>query len=610
VRLRHEGGFWRWFDVVATDHTGDEDLTGIVVTAREITDRKLAEERLTASEARFRSLVQHASDLVLVLEGRSSVRYASPSFERLLGRPAGAIVDRELLSIAHPEDQRDYERCLEVLEVERMARTELRLRHADGSWRTFDATLTDLREEPAVAGIVLNAHDVTDRKALEGDLRYRVLHDDLTGLASRALLRERLERALTRRRQDGVVDAILFIDLDDFKTINDSLGHAAGDVILQVVAHRISASVRPNETAARLGGDEFALLVEMGTEDTANEIAHRILEVLADPIEMAGRQYVVGASIGIALASADGLTAEVMLRDADAAMYYAKRRGKGRIEVFDERMHVDASERLELKADLAHAVERGELVVYYQQIVDVDTSRIAGFEALVRWQHPERGLVAPGSFIPLAEETGVIATMGRWLFDVSLRQLAEWQALGRRTGHANLDMSINVSARQLEDADIVTDLERALEASGVEPGHVTIELTESCAVATPEALERLLRIRELGVNLAMDDFGTGEASYAALARYPFTCVKVDRTILLGLGGPNHDRALAQLSSIVNLAREMGLVSVAEGVEGAQELAILHGLGFDKAQGFFFSRPVPAADARDQLLGMSSQELAS
>ncbi|MGE0878502.1 MAG: putative bifunctional diguanylate cyclase/phosphodiesterase [Acidimicrobiia bacterium] len=590
VRLVHAQGYVRWFEISAADFTSDREIGGVVLTARDVTDRKHAEDRVVASEARFRSLVQHSSDLVVLLDADTNVHYVSPSIIPVLGYELGSVNDTPLFELVHPEDTPAFVQLLGTIEPGTTRMMELRLQSASAEWHVFEATFTDLRHDPNIEGIVLNGHDVTTRKVLEGDLWHRALHDGLTGLGNRIVLKERLEAAIKSPCVDGLVHALLFIDLDDFKTVNDSLGHAAGDFLLQVAAHRIDASVGREATAARLGGDEFAVLLEQVTHEETEAIAGRVLDSMVDPITVDGVSISSTVSIGIAYYSGEDKDADVMLRDADAAMYYAKSRGKGRFEVFDHAMHAHALERLHLKGMLKGVVERQELRTFYQPIVDMHSGRILGFESLMRWEHPSRGLVPPIAFIPLAEETGEIVEMGLWLMRDSLRQLAEWQ---REFLHVQpLGMSLNLSGRQLDDDRFPGELAAALSAEGLNPADVTIELTESRPITSPEAIARLHRIADLGVHLAADDFGSGEASYAALQSHPYTVVKVDRSLVQGLGTGAHERAVAQLRSISDLAKNLGYRTVVEGVEDASQLQVLASLGFDRAQGFYFGRPVP------------------
>jgi diguanylate cyclase (GGDEF)-like protein/PAS domain S-box-containing protein len=593
IRLESTDGTPCWFEVVVADLRSDPEIDGIVVTARQIEDRKAAELQLAASEARFRGLVQHGSDVVAVVDHHGIVNYISASVTRVLGHEPHELVGRELSSMVHPDDRLALTALLFRLSTDPSAphRAELRMAGGRGEWRTLDLTMTDLTTDPAVNGVVVNAHDVTERKALEHDLRHQALHDALTGLPNRVLFRDRVQQALDRRGAGSV--AVMVIDLDDFKTINDAVGHAIGDNILHVLGLRLEQHLRAGDTLARLGGDEFSITVEDGTNrEMVAMVARRILEEIRIPIRYEEHEFVLDASIGIVFSEdCDRPDPEIMLRNADMALHAAKSRGKGRFVVYDGEMHSGVLERLELKGDLARAVDNGELLLYYQPIVSLRTRRITGFEALMRWRHPERGTVSPGSFIPLAEETGLIIPMGNWLLDAAFSQLAKW-----RTQH-EVTMSINLSPRQLDAPTIVDDIETRLLTHGIDPSWVTIELTETGLVDGGSINHsRLEAIRRLGVKVAADDFGSGYASYAALGQLPYTGVKIDMSLVQALEGAGSEKAQAQVRSLCEMAKAVGLTVVAEGVEASEQASLLITLGCDFAQGYYFSPPVPADDA--------------
>jgi diguanylate cyclase (GGDEF)-like protein/PAS domain S-box-containing protein len=607
VRLRHADGGWRWFDAVVTDMSSEPLVGGTVVNMREVTERKLAEQRLAANEARFRSLVQHSSDVVAVLDDRGRVTYASPSSSEVLGYRPDELVDRGVEVLIHPDDWSAFEHALDRVDAESdLHRIEVRIRTWPQAWKTFEVTIRDLRGEPSVGGIVLNAHDVTERKALESSLRHQAHHDELTGLANRVLFRQRISEALN----DGPATrqlAVLFIDLDDFKTVNDSLGHDAGDDLLMIIGSRVEAALRPGDTAARLGGDEFAVLLDdIPNPEHATGVARRLLGIVREPVTLGDREIVVTASVGIAFGGvAQATSPTILLRSADAAMYHAKSAGKGRVKVFDESMHLSAFERLEFKGDLARGVERNEFVLHFQPIIDLASGRITGLEALVRWDHPARGLVGPGSFVPLAEETGLIVPLGRWVLNEALDWLRHWQ----RLADPELTMSINLSVLQLADERIVDDLAAALDRTGVDPAAVVVELTEGLLAEEGLVSRRLEHIRQLGVGVAADDFGTGFASYAALQRMPFTTVKIDRGLIDGLGTSFNDRAVAQVGSIIEMAHGTGLTVVAEGIESSAQLTALTHMGCDLGQGYHFGRPLPPDDVERRLVGEAGRRIA-
>jgi diguanylate cyclase (GGDEF)-like protein len=419
------------------------------------------------------------------------------------------------------------------------------------------------------------------------------MHDALTGLGNRSLFTERVTEALATV-DDGARVAVLFVDLDDFKTVNDSLGHAAGDQLLVAVASRLQECLRITDVAARLGGDEFGLLLPASYgESEAEGVAERVLEALRAPLEIQGREIELTASVGIAFGSRIDGTGEVLLRNADVAMYLAKGRGKARYEVFREEMHADVFERLELKADLGRAIDEGQLLLHYQPVVDLATGRITEVEALVRWRHPRRGLLSPANFIPLAEETGLIVPLGRWVMDAAVAQLKRWNEL---PGGQDLVLAVNLSVRQLQQDGIVSEVLDVLDRHQVPPSHLIVEVTESMLVEeSSEAARRIDVLRSAGVSLAVDDFGTGYSSLATIQRFGIDYIKIDRSFVERLGaGAEPDL----VGTIIDLARQVGARTVAEGIEGNAQLVQLRSLGCDLGQGFYFAEPLtPSAFER-------------
>jgi diguanylate cyclase (GGDEF)-like protein/PAS domain S-box-containing protein len=453
------------------------------------------------------------------------------------------------------------------------------------------------RVDDEIVGRVWSFRDVTQRKQLEDELAHQAFHDSLTGLANQALFRDRVEHALDRIARSGGHLAVVFLDLDNFKTVNDSLGHTAGDELLVEVTSRLVSCVRPGDTAARLGGDEFALLLEdMRDEREALAVAERTIASLRQPFTLAGKEVFAGASLGVAF-DAVGTGCDQLLRNADLAMYTAKSLGKGRFEVFAPEMHTVAVDRLEVEAELRRALERGELRVHYQPIVALDSGAMVGVEALARWQHPERGLLPPSVFIQLAEDCGLIEELGRWILGEACAQTRRWQVEHPRT--EPLTVSVNVSPRQLRDPRIVDDVARALRATALAPACLTLEITEGAMMQdTDVALVHLTALKALGVRLAVDDFGTGYSSLSYLQRFPIDVLKIDRSFVLGIDRGPEDSALAR--AIVRLAQTLRLVAVAEGVENEAQAALLRQLGCQLAQGYLFARPAPATVIGDML----------
>ena len=548
--------------------------------------------QLRRSEERFRSLIQNSVDVSMVVRADGTIAYESSAAERVLGVRPAERVGQPAFELVHPDDREFGERLLADVTRSPGAQMtgELRIRHADGSWLSIEAVLKNLLDDPAVGGVVINYRDVTARKGLEEELRRQAFHDSLTGLANRALFADRLDHALARTRRFRQPLAVLFIDIDDFKTVNDSLGHGEGDQLLIAVAERLVGAVRSGDTIARMGGDEFAVLIEDPAEaDAPIAVAQRLLAALEAPFEHGAKEIFVHASVGVAASTSSGQTADDLLRDADVSMYTAKSNGKNRVEVFVPSMHEAALARLALKGDLERALERGEFAIVYQPIVNLATRRVAGVEALLRWNHPRRGVVGPMEFIPVAEETGLIVPLGRWVLEQAAWQATAWDA---SSGH--LTVSVNVSARQIQEPAFVQEVAAILATTGLLPGRLTLELTESVLMQDVDATATTLNaLKALGVRLAIDDFGTGYSSLSYLGRFPIDELKIDRSFVAAMTTGPDESALVR--SIVKLGETLHLETVAEGIEQADQLAELRALGAGLGQGFLFARPLSPED---------------
>ena len=561
-------------------------LDGLVQT------EELHEKR---SEARFQQLVRHSSDAVLIVGRDGRIRYQTPSVVRVLGYLAVDLDGAEVERILHPDSVDHVARFLAQLvngAPETVRTVDARLLRADDSIIHAEVVGVHLLDNPDVAGVVLTIRDVTGRRTLEDQLRHQAFHDALTGLANRALFLDRVEHALARiRRADSPVPAVAFVDLDDFKLVNDSLGHSAGDEVLRAVADRLRGCLRSGDTPARLGGDEFAVLLEDAPDSRAVvEVAERILDALHAPVLVDGREVYARASIGIATRQGPATTPEELMRNADLAMYTAKANGKGCIEVFEPSMHLRAVDRLAIRGELERAVERKEIRVAYQPIVRLADGEVMGFEALARWSHAERGAVSPAEFIPIAEDTGLILPLGQQVLTTACTQLADWLVANPM---ASWRMSVNVSARQLLASDLVTSVRVATEAVGLEPSSLILELTETVLLADSErVLRRLHRLKDLGVLIAIDDFGTGYSSLSYLQRVPFDILKIDRAFVASLRHEDPTTTLAR--TILDLGRTLGRSIIAEGIEEQSELEGLLALGCELGQGQRFGAAVDAA----------------
>jgi diguanylate cyclase (GGDEF)-like protein/PAS domain S-box-containing protein len=558
-----------------------------------------ARESERHGEERLRALVRHASDVVAVVDQDAIVRWVAESVRGMLGREPASLVGRRLTELAHPDTAIETQRVIERLAGDpgRVDTFPLRLRAEDGEYRDLEAVADNRIADPSINGVLINLRDVSERVELERRLRHQAFHDALTGLANRVLFEDRLNHALVRggRRSSSV--AVLFVDLDDFKTVNDSLGHAAGDELLRVIAHRLTEALRAQDTAARLGGDEFAVLLEdLGSEAEALEVAERMREALAPPATIAGHRLSVLASIGLAYTE-PSVTAEEVLRNADLAMYAAKERGKAQVAAFDSVMLDRVIERLEVTGQLERAVEEQEFALVYQPLVDLQSGALAGVEALLRWDHPTRGRLAPDRFIDLAESSGAIVPIGRWVLMTACEQLRQWKTT--HDAASGLTMSVNVSTRQLADPDFPGHVRAALDAAGIAAEDLTLEITEHLLLEDSEQIHGQLRtLKQIGVKLAVDDFGTGYSALSYMQTFPIDTLKIDRSFVSGIDSDPERAGLVR--GIIEMGHSLRLDIVTEGIEEVAEADLLRELRSDLGQGFLFSRPIDAA-AIDRLL---------
>ncbi len=551
--------------------------------------------------AHFRSLVTSSTDLVLVL-GAGGCRYASDSVTNMVGKPAADLLGEGFLAFVHPDDVPPLRAV--YAEGDPPSEMVFRMTNRFGETRFLEAHITDLRADRRITGVVLNARDATERVQLEQELTRQAFHDGLTNLANRALFRDRLDQSLARASRSAATLCVLLIDLDGFKQVNDTLGHDAGDLLLAEVAKRFAETSRPGDTLARLGGDEFALLLEDADERSGITVAQRLLEVLSEPIEVVGRQLTLGASIGVVTNTGPG-SSDDLVRHADVAMYAAKEAGRGRIELYRDGMARELGELLGLEHELRLGLKRDQFKVHYQPLIDLDSGSIIGVEALVRWQSPNRGLVAPDRFIPVAESTGLIVQLGAHVLAAACRQTEEWQSAGILP--SPFTTWVNISGKQLSAGDVSALVRRTLAETGLPPNLLGLEVTETAIVVGGAAGERARRelqdLHDLGVRIAIDDFGTGFSSLAHLRSFPVDVIKVDRSFIQGVGQSAKDAAIT--ANLASLAHSLGLVATAEGIESESQLASVRELGCDHAQGFLFARPVPAEQVSALLAGRAA-----
>jgi diguanylate cyclase (GGDEF)-like protein/PAS domain S-box-containing protein len=551
---------------------------------------------LAFSESRFRALVQQSSDVTLIVDADGRVAYASPAAAEVFSRGADELIGETLGALSNPDDATAVSRFLQTARAGTdTVVAEWRVRGPHGEWIWTENTSTDLTGEPAIRGIVVNCRDVSERRTLEARLTHQAYHDALTRLANRPLFINRVGHAIARTARSRHPAAVLFLDLDDFKKVNDSLGHAAGDELLVAAAGRLITCVRPGDTIARLGGDEFAVLLDdIAGLDDALQIAERITQALRSPFRLQGREVFIGVSVGIASIQPD-CSPEEVLRNADLAMYFAKARDKGRYAVYAPEMHEQLVDRLELEADLRHAVDSNHIRVEFQPIVHLKTAEVYGAEALIRWTHSTRGMVPPSRFVAVAEETGLIIPIGKAVLTEACHRAREWRLGGSLAEHApSLRMSVNLSGRHFQEDSLVDDVRAALRDSKLQPWFLTLEITESVLMHRSEAtLEKLRELKSLGVLLAIDDFGTGYSSLGYLQQFPIDILKIDRTFVDGVGLEDHDPVLVR--AIIALGKTLGIETIAEGIERAEQRDGLSALGCTLGQGYLFARSLSAAD---------------
>ena len=583
ARLQHAEGHWVPTEIVVTDLRGREHIAAIGLTLRDVTGRVVAErerDRLTA-------IMGATPDLVTMVGRDGRLLYANPAATEYFavgeGRP-GSRSRAEFPAWA----------------LDRYRTDALPALKDTGTWQGEMAITKEGREIPL--SVVLIAHldddghierissisrDISETKLFEDRLRHQATHDDLTGLPNRILLMDRLEMALARtaRLETGV--GVLFCDIDRFKVVNDSLGHSVGDELLKEVAERLTRSVRPGDTVARFGGDEFVLLCsDLTSPRDAVVLSERIQTAVRDPIAVSDAELVVTLSIGIAYDEHGVSQPNALVRDADAAMYRAKARGRDRAEVFDDALRRRALDRLDTESGLRRAIPEGRLVVHYQPVIDLRDDRVSGFEALMRWDHPERGLLAPGEFMEVAEETGLIVPLGRHLFAEACQQTIEWQRLD---GNGDLNVFVNFSAAQLRHATVVQDVAIVLDETGIDPDCVQVEVTEHALLDDEDvAVTQIAALKDLGLKIVIDDFGTGYSSLSYLQRFPVDLLKVDRSFVAGVTHGESDAAIVR--GVIDLAHRLGLSAVAEGVESTAQVATLRELGCERAQGYLLGRP--------------------
>ena len=573
----------------------------IVVRLRDVSEREHHLRALVQARRRFQQAFQSApTGMVLVRVDDGRILDVNESLAEMLGREPGDLVGRTLRELTHPDDVRAAVPHVARLElgIVDSYRLDQRYLRSDGEW-VWARTRVSLTEDEGTALAITHIEDVSEQRRIAEQLTYAANHDDLTGLPNRSWMMQLLSDRLMGAEPNSV--AVLFVDLDHFKVINDSLGHGVGDELLRSMAERLRSAVREGDVLARFGGDEFVVVLD-GVERDANagDVAERLRHALHSPVVIGEHELYVTASIGYS-SNVDGATTpNDLLRDADAAMYRAKARGRDCVEAFEAGGHESTAKALRTASELRRGIERGEVVPYFQPIVDLSTGRVLGYEVLARWLHPDRGLLVPSDFLPLAEETGLLVELGAAMLRDSLSQLARWRAAGHE--FANCSLSVNVGTRQLVDPAFYRLVADLLAETGIEADALWLEITETALLADVKASTVALReLRNLGLHLAVDDFGTGYSSLTYLKRFPVESIKVDRAFVNGLGIESEDTLI--VDAVVKLGRALGLGVVAEGIETPLQLSRLRELGCDRGQGYLFGRPRPASLIENERVGV-------
>ena len=570
------------------------------------TDLARSAEQLRASEQRFRAVVQNLSDVIILVDRDATIQFTTPSIQTVLGYPPLGRLDTPIASLVHPGDRPAFREALRTTPpgLAGSVTLEANFIHRDGGHRGCQAVVTNLLDDPALRAQVVSIRDITERQRLERELTRLAFHDALTGLPNREVFRDRLAIALAQRRRRGSHLAVLYVDLDDFKSVNDSLGHETGDRLLVEVADRLRECLRPGDTVARLGGDEFAVIIPDLAEGDVHALAHRVADSVRQRYLLQGRELFIAASVGVATA-ADNESADMLISNADLAMYWAKRSGLGRYHVYRPEMRGAMIDRIAIEAELHHALDRDELVLYYQPTIDLVSDRVIGAEALIRWRHPTRGLLSPARFVPAAEQSALIVELGRWALREACRQMTSWQRGGYPI--APQSVAVNISGRHLRDPAIVDDVRDALTRSGLPPACLVIEITEGVLVEQIEQNRQTLdALKALGVRIALDDFGTGYSALNYLYRFPIDILKIDQSFLHNV---NRSRPQSLARAIVRLGQALALDTIAEGVESDEQLDALKRAGCAQAQGFHLCPPLAPYQAWDAILARNDRPVA-
>lgn len=575
----------------------DAQQSGILITLHDISRHKRAEQALRQSEERYRMLVEHQSDLVVRVDTEGKLQFASPSFCMMFGIDEEQLVGRELCPIINNSGQGPMKEAMKRLDCHpKSCYYEISSQTLDGPRWIGWAMKGVVDEKGKIEAIVGIGRDITDRKKAEHDILQLAHYDTLTGLPNRSLFHDRLSQAISQSSRTGSSLAVLFLDLDRFKHVNDAFGHQIGDLLLQEVSRRLKSCVRATDTVARLGGDEFVVILNSLVKcSQAGSVASKIVSAMSHPFQLGGHELYSGVSVGVALFPTDGTDLDTLLKHADIAMYQAKESGRGTFKFFSPDHNEKMVQRMQLEQALRRAIEHQELFLDYQPQIDNATGTVTGVEALVRWNHPQLGLLLPGLFIDIAEDTGLIIPLGEWVLRTACHQARVWQ----KAGYRQLRMAVNISPRQFQQRGLMPMIDEILQETGCDPKALELELTETTLMDNPDEAAVLLKaLKRRGISLAIDDFGTGYSSLSHLKHFPIDRLKIDRSFVNDLTRSPEDSAIVE--AIIAMAHRLHLEAVAEGVEHSEQCAILHNWGCTTFQGFLFSHPLPAQEVTDLL----------
>lgn len=563
----------------------DNQNLGIIGIAKDVTEERHLEQRLKDSEQRYRSLFEYNPDSVMSFDRDWTILSLNPSTEHMSGYSREELLHRSIKHFLLPEEHDKVEHYFSKVLTGQSQHYEILFITKNGEHLTLDVTSTPIWVNHQIVGAFSIIKNITEQKNIEARINYLAYHDPLTELPNRSLFQDRLETTLVNAANQQRLAAILFLDLDRFKLINDTLGHTIGDLLLKQVGYRLQTCLRSQDTVSRQGGDEFLILLDVSTQAEVTDTAERILQALATSFLIEEHEIYITPSIGISLYPFDGNLAEVLLKKADSAMYQAKRKGKNTYQYYNSVLDTVSYDQLEIERHLRKALERDEFVLYYQPQIDIGSNKVRGIEALIRWEHPTLGLVSPAQFIPIAEETGLIVPMGEWVLREACRQNKAWQELG----HQPLTVSVNLSIRQFYQSNLLTMVSSILQDTGLDPRYLELEITETMTMDINTATNILHELKKLGVRIAIDDFGTGYSSLNYLKNLPIDCLKIDQSFVRDLASNSSVKNI--VVAMIAMAHNLNLHVIAEGVENEEQLQFLRINGCDQAQGYYFSKPI-------------------